>query len=115
VPAPHNAPASDGARAPGGRRAQGLTAAEATLRLEGLLADFGFEPEPGDDHPATHVILRHCPFLDLAETGDRIACSVHLGLMQGALAAMDAPITVTRLDPFVEPDRCVAYLEPATG
>ena len=38
---------------------------------------------------------------------------MHLGLMQGALTAMRAPITVDRLDPFVEPDLCVAHLASA--
>jgi predicted ArsR family transcriptional regulator len=38
---------------------------------------------------------------------------VHLGLMQGALTAMRAPVTVDRLDPFVEPDLCVAHLASA--
>ena len=42
-----------------------------------------------------------------------LICSVHLGLMQGALTAMRAPVTVDRLDPFVEPDLCVAHLAPA--
>jgi hypothetical protein len=30
--------------------------------------------------------------------------------MRGILAELDAPLDVTRLDPFVEPDLCVAHL-----
>jgi hypothetical protein len=29
------------------------------------------------------------------------------------LSAMRAPVTVDRLEPFVEPDLCVAHLAPA--
>jgi predicted ArsR family transcriptional regulator len=39
-----------------------------------------------------------------------VVCSIHLGLMQGMLAELDAPIDTDRLDPFVEPDLCVARL-----
>jgi hypothetical protein len=37
-------------------------------------------------------------------------CSLHLGLMQGALARMRAPVTADRLQPFAEPSLCIAYL-----
>jgi hypothetical protein len=33
--------------------------------------------------------------------------------MQGALAEMRAPLTVTDLEPFAEPDVCLAHLAPA--
>lgn len=39
--------------------------------------------------------------------------AVHLGLMQGPLTAMRAPVTVDRLEPFAEPDLCDAYLASA--
>ena len=77
------------------------------------LAESGFEPEPADGRRAREIRLRHCPFQNLAERHGEVICSVHLGLMQGALAAMRAPVTVDRLDPFVEPDLCVAHLAPA--
>jgi predicted ArsR family transcriptional regulator len=56
------------------------------------------------------VGLRHCPFLELAEVRAQVVCPIHLGLMQGAMAAWDAPVTVDRLVPFAEPDLCVAHL-----
>jgi predicted ArsR family transcriptional regulator len=80
-------------------------------RLVGLLADLGFAPErPGDG--ASWIGLRHCPFLEVAQNRAPLVCRVHLGLMQGALAAMDAPTAVDRLEPFVEPDLCRAHLNP---
>ena len=78
--------------------------------LLAMLDELGFAPE----RPATDLVdLRHCPFLEMAEERARIVCPVHLGLMQGALAEWRAPVTVDRLEPFVEPDRCVAHLAPA--
>jgi predicted ArsR family transcriptional regulator len=82
----------------------------AVTQLVELLAELGFEPEPADGRRAREIRLRHCPFQNLAEQHGEVICSVHLGLMQGALSAMRAPVHVDRLDPFVEPDLCVAHL-----
>jgi predicted ArsR family transcriptional regulator len=93
-----------------------------------VLTDLGFAPvEPSSPRAAT-IGLRHCPFLELVIGGDArpgadgetgpgaygtVICSLHLGLMQGALAALGGPLTVDRLEPFAEPDLCVAHLAPA--
>lgn len=74
-----------------------------------LLDDIGFAPEPPADE---RVQLRHCPFSELAQARPSVVCPVHLGLMQGALEAWQAPVDVERLDAFVEPDLCVAHLGP---
>jgi predicted ArsR family transcriptional regulator len=76
-----------------------------------LMDEIGFAPERA---LAQHEIrLWHCPFLEVAEEHREVVCSVHLGLMQGALAEMRAPITTERLLPLVEPSLCVAALGPA--
>jgi predicted ArsR family transcriptional regulator len=85
----------------------------AVTELVELLTELGFEPEPADGRRTREIRLRHCPFQNLAEQHGEVICSVHLGLMQGALSAMRAPVTVHRLDPFVEPDLCVAHLTSA--
>jgi predicted ArsR family transcriptional regulator len=85
----------------------------AVTELTGLLAELGFEPESVDGRRTREIRLRHCPFQSLAEQHGEVICSVHLGLMQGALTAMRAPVTVDRLDAFVEPDLCVAHLTSA--
>jgi len=85
----------------------------AITELVELLVELGFEPEPADGPRTREIRLRHCPFQNLAEQHGEVICSVHLGLMQGALTAMRAPVTVDRLDPFVEPDLCVAHLASA--
>jgi predicted ArsR family transcriptional regulator len=86
---------------------------EATSRLVGLLDDVGFSPERRSAAGAGQIGLHHCPFLDLVPAQTGVVCPVHLGLMQGALAAMGAAITVDKLEPFVEPDLCLAHLGPA--
>jgi predicted ArsR family transcriptional regulator len=48
--------------------------------------------------------------LELAESPKAVLCPIHLGLMQGALETWAAPVTVDRLDAFVEPDLCLAQL-----
>ncbi|NKZ09396.1 helix-turn-helix transcriptional regulator [Mycolicibacterium septicum] len=73
------------------------------------LGDIGFAPEPPEDD---QLRLRHCPFLELAQTRAAVVCPIHLGLMQGALESWQAPVAVERLDAFVEPDLCVARLGP---
>ncbi|MER6811234.1 helix-turn-helix domain-containing protein [Spirillospora sp. NPDC000708] len=84
------------------------SAGDATERLTALLADLGFAPDPD---PAGEVVrLRHCPFLELAEEYGPLVCDVHLGLMRGALAELDAPVEAEALEPFAEPAACLARI-----
>ncbi|MGJ3561889.1 ArsR family transcriptional regulator [Streptomyces sp. INA 01156] len=98
-----------------------VTGREAVDRLVALLADLGFDPvapvapvsqagpvNDGSDEVPDVIRLRHCPFLELAEEYRQIVCPLHLGLMKGALAALDAPVAA-RLVPFAEPDVCHAH------
>jgi predicted ArsR family transcriptional regulator len=76
-----------------------------------LLDEFGFEPklEPaGDGHT---VLMQHCPFGEVADSYRRIVCSVHLGLIQGALDELGARVEADELTPFVQPGVCAAHLE----
>jgi predicted ArsR family transcriptional regulator len=97
---------------------QRLSGEDAVSRLTALLDDLGFAPEPGQPGPGQSgppsvIRLRHCPFLELAEEYGDLVCRIHLGLMQGALAELRAPVTAARLEPFAEPGACLARLEPA--
>ncbi|GAA4227238.1 helix-turn-helix domain-containing protein [Actinomadura meridiana] len=87
----------------------GVTGEEAAGRLTALLDDLDFAPEPSGDV----IRLRHCPFLELAEEFGPLVCDVHLGLMQGALTELGAPLSADRLEPFAEPGACVARLRHA--
>lgn len=75
-----------------------------------LLDELGLAPEPAAGPRAREIRLGTALFRISAEQHDAVICAVHLGLMQGALTAMRAPVTVDRLEPFVEPDLCVAHL-----
>jgi predicted ArsR family transcriptional regulator len=73
--------------------------------LVDVLDEIGFAPEL---HATDEITLRHCPFLELTTPDGGLVCAIHLGLMEGVLDGSGT--TVSRLDPFVEPDRCVARL-----
>ncbi len=96
---------------------QEVTRDEAIARLITMLADLDFAPETvaGKDGPPDRVRLRHCPFLELAEHHRDIVCPLHLGLMQGALSELRAPVAVTALEPFVDTTACLAHLTPAAS
>jgi predicted ArsR family transcriptional regulator len=85
-------------------------------RLVQLMAELGFDPEVspprGRETGTPWMGLRSCPFLELATDRPAVVCPVHLGIMQGALEGWQADVTVDRLDPFVQPDLCLAHLVP---
>jgi predicted ArsR family transcriptional regulator len=94
---------------------QRIDAADATRQLVSVLDDVGFAPEATTAGGRRRILLHHCPFREVAETHDDIICSIHLGMMQGLLSELDAPLQADRLDPFVEPSLCVARLSTASG
>ncbi|KMS92544.1 helix-turn-helix transcriptional regulator [Streptomyces sp. NRRL WC-3725] len=94
------------------------TSERSVAALLDLLDGLGFAPQPEGEGAANaesgrtpeRIRLRHCPFLELAEEQGGLVCPLHLGLMQGALAELGASLTATALEPFAEPDSCVAHL-----
>lgn len=98
-------------RAWGARIAERREYDEKTSPVAGLmhaLDHLDFEPEHAKPDEIT---LRHCPFLELTTPEGGLVCAIHLGLMQGVLDGTDTD--VERLDPFVQPDQCVARLSAA--
>lgn len=93
----------------------GADTEETIDHLVAVLDDLGFAPERRASNGRQQVGLRHCPFLELAETQAGVVCPVHLGIMRGALQTWGAPVTVDRLDAFVEPDLCLAHFTPLEG
>lgn len=87
-----------------------VDASDALRRLERVLSDTGFAPEMLADGQDPRIGLRHCPFKEIAEQHPEVVCSLHLGLMQGALDEVRSPLAAERLEPFVEPSLCVAHL-----
>lgn len=94
---------------------QRLEADEAIERLTASLEEIGFAPEAVAEGTRYQLRLRQCPFREVAENHQEVVCSLHFGLMQGALAQMRAPVTADRLQPFAEPALCIAYLTAQRG
>lgn len=87
-----------------------VSAEEATQKVVRLFSELGFRPEAVDSAGRRKILLHRCPFRQVAESNQTVACAVHLGMLKGALAEMGAPLEATRLEPFVEPSLCVAHL-----
>lgn len=96
----------------GRTRRRPLDAGAATRDLVAMLDDVGFQPEARRLRHERQILLRHCPFREAAIEHEEVVCAVHLGLMQGVLTELEAPIVAARLDPFVEPSLCIAHLQP---
>ncbi|MER6528583.1 helix-turn-helix domain-containing protein [Streptomyces sp. NPDC001508] len=108
-------------------------AEEGERRLVATLEGMGFvteaeqerEPEAGTgdadgDAPARatdrrRLRLHHCPFREVAQRRPDIVCAIHLGLMQGTVETLRAPLTAEDLEPFVTPHLCVATLRRVDG
>jgi predicted ArsR family transcriptional regulator len=71
-----------------------------------LLDQEGFAAEQHGDR----VEMRRCPFYALAESSPQVICTLHHGIISGALEEAGSEQTVERLDPFVEPGLCIAHL-----
>ncbi len=89
---------------------QRVDAADGIERLSTVLANAGFAPGAVADPTDPVIPLRHCPFREIALQHGDVVCSLHLGLMQGVLTEVRAPLTADRLDRFVEPSLCLAHL-----
>jgi predicted ArsR family transcriptional regulator len=85
----------------------------AVHELVGALDDLGFAPQEATAGGERQIHIHNCPFRETAVEHLEVVCSVHLGLMQGLLAELDAPLVASGLDPFVEPSLCVTYLGPS--
>ena len=85
-----------------------ISGEDAITAVVRMLGDIGFAPEVSADRTA--INLHRCPFRELAESHPDVVCGAHLGMVQGALAELGAPVSATRLLPFVQPDLCIITL-----
>lgn len=83
---------------------------QAVEKVIELLAELGFEPRLEHAARGRRILMRPCPFLELAREHEDVICPIHLGLMRGALGELGARTRATKLEPFVRPDLCVARL-----
>ena len=88
-----------------------IDAEEAIVRLTRVLEGSGFQSEVLPTEQGAEVRLGHCPFREVAQRHPDVVCAIHLGLMQGALAELGAPVQATSLEPFVTAQVCVARLD----
>ncbi len=79
---------------------------QAVAQVVRLLEDNGFAPTLEEDALCMH----RCPFHELAVTHGNVVCSLHLGLLRGALEELGAKKTVAALEPFVQPNLCIARI-----
>lgn len=77
----------------------------------------GFGPElvpPGKSTPGNQrtIRLHSCPVRDMARHHPEVACALHRGLLQGLAGPTEpvgsAPAMHAELEPFVEPELCLA-------
>jgi len=83
-----------------------LQQGEPEAGIADLLDQEGFDAEQHGDR----VEMRRCPFYALAESSPQVICTLHHGIIDGALEEAGSEQTVERLDPFVEPGLCIAHL-----
>jgi predicted ArsR family transcriptional regulator len=78
-----------------------------------MLAELGFSPAAG---PGTRVVrLRQCPLLAAAQRFPEVVCSVHLGIVQGAMTELGGHSDRTSMRAFAEPGACVLRMDATDG
>src|SRR5471032_1234893 len=71
----------------------------AVERVVALLNEQGFDSETEGET----ICMHRCPFHDLAETHPEIICTLHHGIIDGALTEAGSTLRVAKLHPFVRP------------
>jgi predicted ArsR family transcriptional regulator len=82
----------------------GPTPAAARRQVVEIFDRMGFEPKP--DRSSVDVRLTRCPLLQAAHESPTVVCSVHLGIVRGAIAAYGHDGSASELHPFSEPGAC---------
>ena len=78
-----------------------------------LHEQYGFKPELRRAKSGHEIVLKRCPFQEVATTYQAVICPVHLGLIRGALAELGTGVEADWLEPFAEPGACVGHLTGA--
>lgn len=113
----YDAPNEDDAAQPVPGASAGKTADERSAMITTVFDRMGFGPElvpveksrPGNRRT---IRLHSCPVRDLARAHPEVTCALHRGLLQGLAGPKksvgSAPGTQAELEPFVEPELCLA-------
>ena len=78
-----------------------------------LHEQYGFKPELRRAKSAHEIVLKRCPFQEVATTYQSVICPLHLGLIRGALTELGTGVEADWLKPFAEPSACVGHLTRA--
>jgi predicted ArsR family transcriptional regulator len=70
----------------------------------------GFRPELKRAKNGKELVLKRCPFQEVATTYQSVICPLHLGLIRGALAELGSGVEADSLQPFARNGACVAHL-----
>lgn len=73
-----------------------------------LIADLGFAPVADENNDA--ITLHRCPLLQAAHEFPQVVCTMHRGLVEGALEVHGGDPSHVTLEPFGEPDGCALRL-----
>lgn len=81
-----------------------------------LLGQWGYSPDvsTADQGQRAELALTQCPLRHLAETNLSQACSLHEGVLRGALDSLGEPDLELGLHPFAQPQLCVATITRRT-
>lgn len=89
------------------------SAASARKRTVRLLDEIGFDP---DVDPRTHsLLLRRCPFLDVARLQSQVVCSAHQGMIAAAVDGFGGDGSTVQLRPFADPGGCIVNFGLSTS
>ena len=78
-----------------------------------LHEQYGFKAELRQANSGQEIVLKRCPFQEVATSYQTVVCPVHLGLIRGALAELGTGVDADWLEPFAEPGACVGHLTGA--
>jgi predicted ArsR family transcriptional regulator len=78
-----------------------------------LHEQYGFKAELRQVKSGQEIVLKRCPFQEVATTYQTVVCPIHLGLIRGALAELATGVEADSLKPFAEPGACIGHLTGA--
>lgn len=85
-------------------------------QIAGIFERMGFGPEltvatdSADGRRECVIRLHACPVRELAQSHPEVSCAMHLGLLRGLLTGNNVAGGGAALEPFAEPEMCVARL-----
>lgn len=87
-----------------------VKAPEVAQQVSAVFAEMGFEPELTAEAAGPQIRMHACPFRTVAREHPDVVCSVHLGVLRGTLTRLGVAPEAAALEPFVEPELCIAHL-----